>query len=144
MTIIAYKEGIVAYDSRTTRGTFIETDNCQKMTVINNHRFFMGGLVADENRFIDCWFGNNDIKNVEITAFVLDDKGILYKSAVDDDSGLWKYKLNMNDCHAIGSGSNFATAAMDFGKSAKEAVKYAITRDSGCGGMIRSYNIYDK
>lgn len=141
MTIIAYRDGIIAYDSRTTSGNFIETDNCQKMTVYNNHMFFMCGCVPDEERFIDVWFGGKEIKNIDVTAFVLDDKNILYKATVDGDSGLWKYKLNISQCHAIGSGEKFAISAMDFGKSAKEAVKYAITRDSGCGGVIRVYKI---
>ena len=37
---------------------------------------------------------------------------------------------------AIGSGHDFALAAMDFGKTAAEAVAYAATRDSGTGGGV--------
>jgi 20S proteasome alpha/beta subunit len=140
VTVIAYKDGIIAYDSRTTSGNFIETDNCQKMIIHNKHRFFMAGCVPDEELFIDSWFGVKHI-NVEISAFVLDEQNILYSAGVDNDSGLWKYPVNMKECKAIGSGEKFAISAMDFGCTAREAVKYAITRDSSCGGVIRTYKI---
>lgn len=138
MTVIAYKNGIIAYDSRITSGNLIESDKHNKMQVYNGCRFFFSGSRCDEESFIDAWFGNHSI-NIEITAFVLDDRNILYRSAID--TGLWKEPVIMNRCKAIGSGSNFATAAMDFGKSAKEAVKYAMTRDSSCGGVVRSFKI---
>jgi ATP-dependent protease HslVU (ClpYQ) peptidase subunit len=140
MTVIAYKEGIIAYDSRLTSGNIIESDKHNKMTVYNGHRFFFAGSRCDEERFIDAWFGNHGI-NIEVTAFVLDNKNMLYRCGVDNDTGLWKEPVIMNRHKSIGSGSNFATAAMDFGKSAKEAVKYAITRDNSCGGIVRSYVI---
>ncbi|WP_210772140.1 hypothetical protein [Rhodanobacter lindaniclasticus] len=37
---------------------------------------------------------------------------------------------------AIGSGWQFAIAAMDFGKTAKQAIEYAMTRDNGTGGGV--------
>lgn len=37
---------------------------------------------------------------------------------------------------AIGSGWQFALAAMDFGKTAKQAIEYAATRDNGTGGGV--------
>jgi ATP-dependent protease HslVU (ClpYQ) peptidase subunit len=37
---------------------------------------------------------------------------------------------------AIGSGARFALAAMDFGKTAGEAIEYACTRDIYSGGKI--------
>ena len=38
---------------------------------------------------------------------------------------------------SFGSGSSFALSAMDFGKSAKDSVKYAMTRDIYTGGKIK-------
>lgn len=37
---------------------------------------------------------------------------------------------------AIGSGTRFALAAMDFGKNAEDAVNYACTRDVYSGGLV--------
>ena len=34
MTTIAYKDGVIAYDSRTTRGTVISDDDCEKLKVL--------------------------------------------------------------------------------------------------------------
>ncbi len=39
---------------------------------------------------------------------------------------------------AIGSGTTWAMAAMDFGKTAAEAVEYASTRDNATGSVIDS------
>lgn len=50
-----------------------------------------------------------------------------------DEHGRWF--LEKSPC-AIGSGQRFALAAMDFGKSAAEAVAYAITRDIFSGGEV--------
>ena len=41
-----------------------------------------------------------------------------------------------SDIFAIGSGASWAMSAMDFGKSPKEAVKYAMTKDYYTGGKI--------
>lgn len=139
MTIIAYKNGIIAYDSRITSNSLIESDKHNKMQIHNNCRFFFSGARCDEERFIDAWFGNHSV-TLTTHAFVLDDNNVLYRCGVDCD-GFWKEPVIMNRHKAIGSGSNFATAAMDFGKSAKESVKYAMTRDSSCGGVIRTYKI---
>lgn len=46
--------------------------------------------------------------------------------------------------YALGSGENWAMAAMDLGYSAKEAVRYAITRDRGTGGKIHTIHTKGK
>jgi len=48
-----------------------------------------------------------------------------------------EYKYN----YTLGSGCDFATAAMDFGKSAKQAVEYAMTRDIYTGGKIQVIDV---
>ncbi len=45
-------------------------------------------------------------------------------------------EMNPTQPLAIGSGWQFAIAAMDFGKSAKQAIEYAMTRDNGTGGGV--------
>jgi len=42
---------------------------------------------------------------------------------------------------AMGSGEEFALAALDHGKTAEDAVAYAATRDSGTGGKIRVFDV---
>ena len=40
-----------------------------------------------------------------------------------------------------GSGSDFALALIDMGKSAKESIEYAMTRDIYTGGKVHVYDI---
>jgi len=68
------------------------------------------------------------------SAFVVDN-GVIYEFGLDSDGVLSKEALSENLCK--GSGEFWAMAAMDFGCSAKEAVKYAMTRDMYTGGKIR-------
>jgi ATP-dependent protease HslVU (ClpYQ) peptidase subunit len=56
-----------------------------------------------------------------------------------DDNEFWVENLYCNQ--GVGSGFKFAISAMDHGKSAKDAVKYAATRDIYTGGKIHVYDI---
>lgn len=47
MTIIAYKEGIIAYDSRISSNNIIASDKHNKMTIHNGCRFFFSGARCD-------------------------------------------------------------------------------------------------
>jgi hypothetical protein len=42
---------------------------------------------------------------------------------------------------AYGSGQDFAIAALDFGKTPKEAVEYAMTRDCNTGGSVQVVDV---
>ena len=44
----------------------------------------------------------------------------------------------LDDFYCMGTGSHWATAALDFGKTPEEAVEYAITRDRQSGGPVRT------
>lgn len=43
----------------------------------------------------------------------------------------------LNDYFTAGSGSHWAMAALDFGKTPEEAIAYAITKDRQSGGPVR-------
>lgn len=47
----------------------------------------------------------------------------------------------MDHNQAVGSGGNWALSSLDHGKSAKEAVEYAITKDIYSGGKVHVYDI---
>ena len=56
------------------------------------------------------------------------------------DNGVYRSSLiEYND--SAGSGGEFAIAALDMGKTAKEAVEYAMTRDFYSGGKVHVYDI---
>lgn len=138
MTTIAYKDGIVAFDSRTTDGNdTIATDDCIKMHKSGGRVFFMAGAVSDEPKFMQLWDTPKEGANLECWAFVWDGSTLWYSAA--DKHEIWKCPVDHP--RAIGSGAKFAIAAMDMGADAKQAVKQAMKRDPFTGGKIRTFRI---
>ena len=135
MTTIAYhhERKEIAYDGRTTRGDTIMNDNSEKMIEQRGVKFFLCGATCDYELLMSMYFGEKSDLVPEANALVIDGS-VVYRIGCQIDGGFWKCKPDCND--AIGSGWQFALAAMDFGKCAKGAVKYAATRDSNTGGKI--------
>lgn len=140
MTTIAYKDGVIAWDSRQTRSDRIVSDVCQKCQVINGVSFFLSGCVCDEKALIAAYFGTSSAVPVECSGYVVDG-GKLLMIGHDDKTGIWKQELDPANPDAIGSGSPYALAAMDMGASAEEAVRAAMKRDIYTGGQVRTFTI---
>ena len=138
MTTIAYKGGVIAYDSRATRGELISCDDVEKMRVVDGAHFFISGYVCLEDDFISAWFGADIKNNDENVGAIAYDKDGVWLAGLDE-SGLFKQKLNYDT--AIGSGTAYAITAMDMGASAKQAVKMAAKRDTNTGGKIRTFKM---
>ena len=139
MTTIAYnhKDGQIAIDSRATAGGLILDDNCLKIIKTKAIQWFFCGPPSEFQLFIDE-FENRDMQTeFDCSAFIIE-AGIAYLITTYNGK-FHKYKMNHN--HSIGCGGGFALAAMDFGWSAKEAVKYAMTRDVYTGGRVRVFNV---
>lgn len=137
MTTMAYHHGDkqIAIDSRTTSGSLINTDKATKLYKINKCILFLCGSLSDIEIFISEY---PDIKTkVDCGGFLIENK-IAY-GINETDGKLNKYTLTYNDTD--GSGYAYAIAAMDFGKSAKDAIKYAMTRDTHTGGKVRVFNV---
>ncbi|WP_256806485.1 proteasome subunit beta [Pseudomonas kurunegalensis] len=140
MTTIAYKDGVIAYDSRQTRSGSIVSDDCQKLTVVDGVSFFLSGAVCDEKALIAAYFGTPSPVPVECSGYVVDG-GRLQIVGHDDKTGVWRQGLDPANPDAIGSGSAYALAAMDMGASAEEAVRAAMKRDIYTGGKVRTMRI---
>lgn len=140
MTTIAYKDGVIAYDSRQTRSGTIVSDDCQKLTVVDGVSFFLSGAVCDEKALIAAYFGTPSPVPVECSGYAVDG-GRLLMVGHDDKTGIWRQDLDPDNPDAIGSGSPYALAAMDMGASAEEAVRAAMKRDIYTGGTIRTLRI---
>jgi ATP-dependent protease HslVU (ClpYQ) peptidase subunit len=138
MTTIAYhhKDKEIAVDGRTTMGGLIITDKANKViTRKDGVRFILSGATSDFDGF--CAEFSNGVaasRNYDCGAIVINN-GVVAVAGVDNESGTF-FASPRDESFASGSGRDFALSAMDFGKSAKEAVKYASTRDSGTGGRI--------
>lgn len=138
MTTIAYKDGVIAYDSRQTRSGSIVTDSCEKGRVVNGASFFLCGAVCDEDALIAAYFGTPSKVPVECSGFAVQD-GKLMLLGHDENTGIWKQVLDLRECDAIGSGAAHALTAMDMGASAEKAVAMAAKRDLYTGGAIRIF-----
>ena len=141
MTTYAYKNGIIAYDSRCSAGDFIIEDDSEKMQIVNGCTFFITGALNDDENFIECYFEKSEPNKYNTnSAFVWDGEN-LWQAAISDTEGFWKRKLHLNKVYAMGSGWQFALSAMDLGLTAKESVKYAMTRDLKSGGKVKSFKL---
>jgi len=142
MTTIAYKDGIIAYDSFLTNNHIVIDHEIDKHRVVDDHHFFFSGALADLNSMINACFDKDyNIKDNNINTLVVFPNGNLFECGIDDDSGFWKTPIRKNCAFSIGSGKCFALAAMDMGKSAEEAVGIAAYRDLYTGGTIQTYVI---
>lgn len=144
MTTITHKDGVIAYDSRMCRGGTITSDSTDKHLELNDAHFFFSGCVCDQLPFMEIYFnksGNEllDIKHLDISAFIWVN-GLLFHG-LGYTSGVYITPLSMDEPAAIGSGIDHALTAMDMGATAKEAVKWAMKRDTGTGGRIRTFKI---
>lgn len=140
MTTIAYKDGVIAYDSRQTRGDRIVSDSCSKCLVVDGVSFFLSGCVSDEKALIAAYFGTPSAVPVECSGYVVD-SGCLMMVGHDDKTGIWKQDLELSNPDAIGSGAAYAIAAMDMGASAEDAVRAAMKRDIYTGGFVTSVKL---
>jgi len=133
MTTVVFDGATVAWDSRVTAGTDIITDNAQKRYKVDGRTFWFSGTVGDFQEFAEAYAGRETRRELSVSALVLDRDG-LYMSSTDGRE-IWRTPV-LAPC-ALGSGGDYALGAISCGKTAKEAVKIASTRDACTGGKIR-------
>jgi len=138
MTTIAYKDGVIACDSRITSGSLIVDDNEIKMVKKGDVVFFLAGSTSDYLAFIDAYISGASVDKDSDCAALVIDKGMVY--FVSDEEGKL-FKCPAKQPYSIGSGSKHAITAMDMGATASEAVKIAMKRDASTGGKVRTYKV---
>lgn len=140
MTTIAYHHGDrqIATDSRITCSGNISSDKFNKSIKNKDGIWFFSGDVSDYGDLLGLKH-NDEISPIpSCCAYLIKNKKVYLVSV--NSHGYCQYTfLDYND--TLGSGGDFALAAMDHGKSAKEAVKYAMTRDVYTGGRVRVYSV---
>lgn len=143
MTTIAYhhKDKQIAIDSRivSSEGRII-SDAYSKTIKTPDRLYFMSGATGDYQNFV-MFHGGGKIPEhtLDCDALMLRDRKVFQVIYLSKEKHFYEELLKYN--HSIGSGLAFALAAMDFGKSAKDAVAYAATKDSSTGGKIVSYSV---
>lgn len=154
MTTIAYRDGILAADSRVTYGedSGARIHSCKKLyrkTVTQGKKSFdviiaTAGESSPGLLFVD-WYGSG--KPIPDTFLHL---GGDFLCLVLTPSGLFEYDVYCrgepvsDDFYAIGSGAKAALGAMHCGKSAIEAVRIAARIDPYTGGRITSDSLSPK
>lgn len=135
MTTIAYhhESKTIAVDSRTSSGCLINTDKAQKIQKKDGVTFVLAGSNCDISEFIDRYSSGTIDIDLDCSGFIIENSNVYH--VMIKDKKLKKSPLEYND--AEGSGYAFAISAMDFGKSAMEAVEYAKTRDNRTGGEVK-------
>ncbi|MFJ7792315.1 proteasome subunit beta [Pseudomonas sp. NPDC096950] len=140
MTTIAYKDGVIAYDSQITSGSTITYDDYEKCHEVKGVKFIMCGKTCDYTALQDAYFGAAVTKDVDASAIVSDGQELWCIGAGVED-GFWKSPIMLGATYAIGSGADHAITAMDMGVGALKAVEMAAKRDTGTGGTIRTLKI---
>lgn len=145
MTTVVYdhKRKQVAVDSRITRGDIICTDEGVKYLHDDGGIWFFCGKTCDQQMLVDYFNGKPDKDKLipESYAFYLKPNEGVYLRTVNEDAVIQESPLDFSD--AIGSGERWALAALDHGKTAQEAVEYAMTRDPFTGGKVLVFEVFD-
>lgn len=137
MTTVVYnhEQKEIGIDSRVTTH-IIESDNYAKRIDANGISFFLCGEVAGIEMIVRCYPNKLEFET-NANGFVLKNGVVTYLYT----SGLEIREVSQQNSLAVGSGGDFALAALDFGKTTREAIKYATTRDPFSGGKIKVYKI---
>jgi len=142
MTTIVYKDGIIAYDSRLTRGDTILDDNHNKKIEQDGVIFFCYGTLTGSDRLIEAYLNKNIEIPIEANALMIED-GKVWHIGYDPDSEpphIWKSLID-NRSEAFGSGEAFAFTAMDMGASAEEAILMAAKRDMYTNNYVNIHKV---
>lgn len=145
MTTIVYdhKARHIACDSRATSSGLVASDSEIKWHKTDSGEvWFLSGCISDYDLLFDAFKEGDrafDLPAIPDAVAIFVRGGEAFLRGVTDKGEAWTQKLTHS--RSIGSGSSFAIAAVDFGKSAKDAVKYAATRDIYTGGKVHVYDI---
>ena len=143
MTVVVWDGKTLAADRQATRGN-------SRTMVKKIFRFdgviygFSGGCKeaalfkawVEAGRVFENFKNYLDVKESDFTAIMIDTKKrcwIFQQSPIP-------YEV-LSKTHVIGSGFEYATAALQFGKSAVDAVKFAVKNDIYCGMGVDSMEV---
>lgn len=151
MTTIAYRDGVIASDSRTTCKHHIDSDTTKKLFKLPDGAVI--GMAGAWDPGMDLFYAlkkaikdgaDKKTKDLPIVrgkyqAIVVCPNGDTWFN----DMGSWTNLKEFDyEYYAIGSGTVAALSAMDAGATAKEAVAVGIKRDMYSGGKIQSYKVF--
>ena len=151
MTTVAYDGTTLASDSRSTMGGgMIYEEDAQKIFP-DIGPFAVLGIAGDYQAAMDTMDMIQDFNKIEhVRGIPAKEVGDVALIGVTHDGKLWSYmgdrscELRADKPFAVGSGSEYALAAMDLGKTAAEAVVYASTRDLYTNDIVQVATLYSE
>jgi ATP-dependent protease HslVU (ClpYQ) peptidase subunit len=133
VTTIAYRDGILAGDTRITEGDTVVPEVCRKVFKLESGALFgAAGDVQQTDELLNALEKSHPTPELRkaLALLIVPDRDVfLYE-------GKRWVKCGAAPYHAIGSGSNFALAAMWCGKDAIGAVRCGMTFDTNSGGEV--------
>jgi len=140
MTTIAYRDGVIAFDSRLSEEDLIISDTYDKSYKEDGLNIFFAGSVVLVPMLVEFIVNSSQIEMPgELEALVWMDNELLWAGL--SDGYYYKLPIKLDTCFAIGSGKPHAYTAMDMGADATLAVKMAMRRDKNTGGLINSFRL---
>jgi|SRR5215207_8362767 len=137
MTTIAYKDGVLASDSRGNRGNAIEAGSSRKVWSFPDGRLLgICGGYASAVRFVE-WMrqgGAGAAPHLDDNSTIIEvrpDRSIL----IHEQNG--SYPAEGSDYFAWGSGTSAALGAFFVGATAEQAVEAACSVDPYSGGAVQ-------
>lgn len=132
MTTIAYRDGVIAADSRVTIGSMVHPESMSKLV-----RLSSGGVLASAGTVAQM----EALKEHMLTTPAEDppDMDDITSMRIDPDGKLWNWegagpwRASKAKFYALGNGCGYAYGAMEAGASAREAVKIATKYDTSSG-----------
>lgn len=142
MTIIAYKDGIMASNSAGWSGELITNHHAKKIyTAPDGTLVGCVGEVPQINTFVEwvlAGMKGKPPRSKAVDAIMVKPDGEVWKYTGQGQS-LYRYRARY---YVIGCGWEFALGAMAHGASAPEAVKLAIKFSSFLGGAVQTLRLH--
>lgn len=148
MTIIAYRKGVMASDTKLSAGG-LNWSNCTKIKKVKGWLIGAAGPWDASEAFMAHFDPIAHIKTLKITlppatdkddamcAIMVSPKGKIYYTEAGGVIGT----LRTQGFIAIGSGEGIAMAGMEMGATAIEAVKLAMKYNVYCGGRVHKIKL---
>lgn len=134
MTTVAYRDGVLAADSRITSGDMVVSDKATKVHRLRSGHLFGWAGTAEDAEMLkrSLQKGHKPPPNLDVIA--------LLATPLD---GLKVFEGNIwvpvkDPYYAIGTGAPYAIGAMDAGADACKAATIGSKRDTSSGGKVKS------
>jgi ATP-dependent protease HslVU (ClpYQ) peptidase subunit len=133
MTTVAYRDGVLAADSRVTVGDMVLTDKATKVHRLRDgHLFGWSGNAEDAVRLKQALQKRvTPPPDLDLSAILISPEGEIRVF----EGNIWV--TVKSPYYAVGTGANGALCAMDAGADAKTAALIGSKRDTSSGGKIK-------